>query len=37
MPRDCPSCCRALEELVQELRKVATKGHLVSNVAAKMV
>jgi hypothetical protein len=36
MPRECPSCCRALEELVQELRKMATKDQLVSKVAAKM-
>jgi hypothetical protein len=36
MPRDCPSCCRALEELVQELRKMAAKDQLVSKVAAKM-
>jgi hypothetical protein len=36
MPRDCPSCCRALEELVQELRKMATKDPLVSKVAARM-
>ena len=36
MPRDCVNCCRALEDLVQEIRKMATKDHLVSNVAAKM-
>jgi len=36
MPKDCPMCCQALEELVQEIRKMATKDHLVSNVAAKM-
>jgi hypothetical protein len=36
MPKDCPSCCRALEELVQELRKMATKDPLVSKVAARM-
>jgi hypothetical protein len=36
MPKECPSCCRALEELVQELRKMATKDQLVSKVAAKM-
>jgi capsular polysaccharide biosynthesis protein len=36
MPKDCPECCQALEELVQELRKMATKDQLVSKVAAKM-
>jgi hypothetical protein len=36
MPRDCPQCCQALEELVQEIRKMATKDQLVSKVAAKM-
>jgi hypothetical protein len=36
MPNDCPACCQALEELVQELRKMATKDQLVSKVAAKM-
>jgi hypothetical protein len=36
MPRECPNCCQALEELVQELRKMATKDQLVSKVAAKM-
>ena len=36
MPRNCPSCCRALEKLVQEIRKLAAKDPLVSRVAAKM-
>jgi hypothetical protein len=36
MPKACPNCCQALEELVQELRKMATKDQLVSKVAAKM-
>jgi hypothetical protein len=36
MPKTCPMCCQALEELVQEIRKMATKDQLVSKVAAKM-
>jgi hypothetical protein len=36
MPKSCPHCCQALEELVQEIRKMATKDQLVSKVAAKM-
>jgi len=36
MPRDCATCCRALEELVQEIRKMTRKNYLASNVAAKM-
>jgi hypothetical protein len=36
MPRNCPNCCRALEELVQEIRKMTTRNYLASNVAAKM-
>ena len=36
MPKECPQCCRALEALVQEVRKMATKDRLLSNVAAKM-
>jgi hypothetical protein len=36
MPRGCPNCCQALEELVQEIRKVTAKGHLAPNLAAKM-
>ena len=36
MPRTCPACCRALEELVQEIRKMTTKNYLAPNVAAKM-
>ena len=36
MPKTCPECCQALEELVQEIRKVAAKDRLVPTVAAKM-
>ena len=36
MPKNCATCCRALEELVQEIRKMTTKNYLASNVAAKM-
>ena len=36
MPKECPRCCRALEELVQEIRKMTTKNYLAPNVAAKM-
>lgn len=36
MPKDCPDCCRALEELVQEIREMATRNYLAPNVAAKM-
>ena len=36
MPRGCPHCCRALEELVQEIRKMTTKKYLAHNVAEKM-
>ena len=36
MPKECVQCCRALEELVQEIRKLAAKDPLVSRVAAKM-
>ena len=36
MPKDCPSCGRALEELVQEIRKMTARNHLASDVAAKM-
>ena len=36
MPKSCPACCQALGELVQEIRKMATKDHLVSKVAGKM-
>ena len=36
MPKNCPRCVRAIEELVQEIRTMATRDHLASNVAAKM-
>ena len=36
MPKECPTCCQSLEELVQEIRKMATKDYLVSKVAGKM-
>ena len=36
MPRGCPQCYRALEELVQEIRTMTAKNFLASNVAAKM-
>ena len=36
MPRTCPSCVRALEELVQEIRIMATRDHLAAHLAAKM-
>ena len=36
MPIDCPQCYRALEQLVQEIRKMTAKNYLASNVAAKM-
>ena len=36
MPKDCPDCRRALEELMQEIRKMTTKNYLASAVAAKM-
>ena len=36
MPNDCPHCVRALEELVQEIRKMTTKNYLAASVAAKM-
>ena len=36
MPTSCPMCSQALEKLVQEIRKVATRDPLVSRVAAKM-
>jgi len=36
MPKNCPMCVRAIEELVQEIRTMATRDHLASNVAAKM-
>jgi hypothetical protein len=36
MPRECATCCRALEELVQEIRKMTSKNYLAPNVAAKV-
>ena len=36
MPKDCVNCCRALEELVQEIQKMTRKNYLASHVAAKM-
>ena len=36
MPKGCPSCVRAIEELVQEIRKMTTRDHLASNVVAKI-
>lgn len=36
MPQGCPDCVAALEELVQEIRKMTTKNDLASNLAAKM-
>jgi hypothetical protein len=36
MPKDCATCYRVLEELVQEIRKMTTKNYLAADVAAKM-
>ena len=36
MPQGCPSCVRAIEELVQEIRTMATKDHLAAHLAARM-
>ncbi len=36
MPRECAQCAQALEELVQEIRKMTTKNDLAPHVAAKM-
>ena len=36
MPTDCPTCVRALEELVQEIRKMTSKNYLTPDLAAKM-
>ena len=36
MPRSCPNCGRALEELVQEIRAMTTKNHLSSDLAVRM-
>ena len=36
MPRNCPRCVRAIEELAQEIRKMTTRDHLASNVVAKI-
>ena len=37
MPKGCPSCVIALEELVQEIRKMTTKQYLAPNVAKKLI
>ena len=36
MPKDCPQCVRALEELVQEIRTMVNKDGLTANLAIKM-
>ena len=36
MPRGCPTCVIALEELVQKIRKMTTKKYLTPNVAKKL-
>jgi hypothetical protein len=36
MPRGCPQCVIALEELVQEIRKMTTRKYLAPNIASKM-
>ena len=36
MPKDCPTCVRALEELVQEIRTMAAKDRLASHLATRM-
>jgi len=36
MPRTCPACVRALEELVQNIRTMATKDRLAANLATRM-
>ena len=36
MPKTCPSCVRALEELVQEIRTMAAKDRLAAHLAARM-
>jgi hypothetical protein len=36
MPRGCPDCIIALEELVQEIRKMTTNKILSPNLASKM-
>jgi hypothetical protein len=36
MPRTCPACGQALENLVQEIRNMTTKNYLAANLAAKM-
>ena len=36
MPTDCPDCTRALEGLLQEVRKMKTNKSLTPNVGARM-
>ena len=36
MPKNCPTCVIALEELVQEIRTMTTKKYLAPDVAKKM-
>ena len=36
MPNGCPYCVRALEDLVQEIRTLATKDRLAAHLAARM-
>ena len=36
MPKECPQCVRALEELVQEIRTMVTKARLAATLATKM-
>jgi len=36
MPTGCPDCVRAIEELVQNIRTMATKDRLAANLATRM-
>jgi len=36
MPRDCPNCTRALEGLLQDVRKMKANKSLASTIAVKM-
>jgi len=36
MPKNCPACCEAVEELVVEIRNMTTRNYLADTVAAKM-
>ena len=36
MPKDCVHCQQALEELVQEIRKMTTKSKLAPQIAARL-